>query len=498
MVLLVEDNEADAELTADLLAPHVATERIVHAATLRDAIACRTVRVFDVVLLDLRLPDATGLACVQAIRLSAPEAAIVVLTGINDDELAVRCIRAGAQDHLSKRELTTESLRRSIGYALARAGQQAARHEAAVAHARLAAIVNGSSDAIVSSDANGNIISWNHGAELVFGYREVEALGRPIGELLHGAHEGDQPGALSTLAEAHAPARAELVWLRGDGTAITLSVVSSMLRDPAGSIVGLALICRDITEAKRHEAELRGKTADLVVREHELRALATRLDQIREDERTRISREVHDELGQLLTSLKMDLRWATRKLAGSSLLDVVGPRLDEAQASIDRTIETVQRIALELRPSALDALGLAAAIRDESRRFSRRTNIAASVEVDTREEPERSIATQLFRMFQELLTNVARHAHAHNVRVGLLGSDDAWTLRVADDGIGISPTAHHDGASLGLIGLRERARYLGGTVTLRRGEGGARGTVATIHIPRHGGTGADAIRTDRG
>ena len=151
-------------------------------------------------------------------------------------------------------------------------------------------------------------------------------------------------------------------------------------------------------------------------------------------------------------------------------------------ALIDRTIESVQRIAIELRPSVLDALGLSAAIRDEARRFEQRTGISAETTVDEVVAPPDGVSTALFRVCQELLTNVARHAHATRVQIGLEEGDTGWTLRVADDGVGLHPNAARRPTSLGLLGIQERIAALGGKFDLISDRG--RGTVASIEIPR--------------
>lgn len=486
-LLLVEDNPGDAELITDLLSdapsrPH----RVVHVTTLADAIACLRTADIDAVLLDLRLPDGSGVESVMAIRTHAAHVPIVVLTGIDDDGLALSCISAGAQDYLSKQEIGTTHLKRSIGYAIARVAERAEHDRAEALRSRLAAIVEASSDAIVSTTVDGVITSWNRGAERMFGHTSAEAIGRPAREILRPADNAaleQQDERIARVRDGSASTGPqELVRLRKDGSRVTLSAVSSNLRDAAGDVIGLAAICRDITEAKRRDAELVAMNAELMLRERQLRELAAKLDAVREDERTRISREVHDELGQLLTGLKMDLRWIGRRLEPSTPFGhVIAPKLAEAEALIDRTIVSVQRIALELRPSALDALGLAAALRDEARRFEKRTGVAAQVNVFSVRQPTGQVATALFRVFQELLTNVARHARAVHVRVTLDDDGDAWTLRVQDDGVGMPDVARHLNTSLGLVGISERLRAFGGTFAIESSE--AQGTKAVARIP---------------
>lgn len=488
-LLLVEDNPGDAQFITELL--KALPDQIIHVGTLTEAVARIATLSPDAVLLDLRLPDAVGVECVTTIRAHGGDLPIVVLTGLDDEALALSCISAGAQDYLSKQEIHTPILRRSIGYAIARAAEKAEWRRAEALQERLAAIVEASSDAIVSSTVDGVITSWNTGAERIFGYTAAEAVGSPVREVMRAA---DAVGAaaqelrIAQTRDGQVPVGAqEIVRLRRDGTPVTLSAVSSVLRNVASETIGLAAICRDITETKRRDEELRRKNDELIARDRQMRRLTTRLHGIREEERTRISREVHDDLGQLLTGLKMDLRWIARHLDTSVPAgQAIAARLAEGEKLADRTIESVQRIAVELRPSALDALGLPAALRDEARRFEKRAGIVTRVQVAGAHTPEPAVATALFRIFQELLTNVARHAQAKSVQVLLGGDAESSFLRVEDDGVGIPSIEDRRANSLGLLGMTERAHALGGTIAIERGI--ERGTIAIVRVPYYGST----------
>lgn len=247
------------------------------------------------------------------------------------------------------------------------------------------------------------------------------------------------------------------------------------------------LVKRDIQSAPleramRHAIERSRLQARLIDSREHLRKLAAHIEAMREAERTRISREIHDELGQKLTGIKMDVRWVAARLApgiASTDFGALTERLQEAQELVDRTIDAVKRIALELRPTALDHLGLGDAIRDEARRFGQRTGIA--FELRLAQDGARlgsEASTACFRIFQELLTNVARHAQARCVVITLAQEKDELVLEVQDDGIGMPEDTT---GSLGLLGMRERAAFLGGSVSF--GSTGARGTYAVVRIP---------------
>ncbi len=492
-MLLVEDNPGDAGLVLELMARGPAQPRheVIHVATLAAALDRLGAAPVDAVLLDLYLPDATGVDCVRRLLDGGREVPIIALTGNTDDELALQCIAAGAQDFLPKQDLQENALRRAIGHAVARMQETAERQRADALQERLAAIVEGSRDAIVSCTVDGVITSWNHGAEQIFGHAADEAIGRPVREIIRSGEAGGgdevERRIFQTRHGAAATGAEDVVRLRKDGQPVTLSVVSSQVRDAGGRVTAVAGIFRDITESRRRDDELRRHVAAQAERERRMRALTARLNTLREEERTRISREVHDGLGQLLTGLKMDIRWMARRLTAGAPAAALQARLAETELLVDQTIESVQRIAVELRPSALDALGLPAAIRDEARRFEARSGVRTHVQVDGAPPVPPTVATALFRILQELLTNVARHANASSLFITLADEGGQCLLQVTDDGVGIA-TALETGrgmaapaASLGLLGMAERASAVGGTLSLARRTGG--GTVATVRVP---------------
>ncbi|HUP46011.1 MAG TPA: histidine kinase [Thermoanaerobaculia bacterium] len=229
----------------------------------------------------------------------------------------------------------------------------------------------------------------------------------------------------------------------------------------------------------RSQAEAR-----IVASERNLKALSDRLLTVQEEERTRIAREIHDDLGQSLTALKMDLGGLLRT---TEVSPATAPVRDRIVRTLDATVEAVQRISSELRPSALDDLGLAVAMEAEARLFEERTGIECDISVS----PEglnlpAPVATAVYRMIQEALTNVARHSNASRVEIRLRERSSELLLDVRDDGSGISRSQVEDRRSLGLIGIRERAAIVGGSVHFEGIEG--RGTIVSVRIPLGGET----------
>lgn len=241
-----------------------------------------------------------------------------------------------------------------------------------------------------------------------------------------------------------------------------------------------------LIRALRYAIERQRNAERLVESEKRLHLLAARLQDVREKERTRISREIHDELGQMLTGIKMDLRWIETKLSADSpeaaTVDAIRQKLRGAVGLVDDSIVGVQRIAVELRPAVLDQLGLVEAIRDEVRRFESRTNIAVETALpETLAVLDDDTRTTVFRVCQELLTNVARHSGASAVTVGLSVEEGILVLEVVDDGSGFAAEVLSEPTSLGILGMSERASLLGGDLTLSSTPGN--GVAAKLRIP---------------
>jgi signal transduction histidine kinase len=237
--------------------------------------------------------------------------------------------------------------------------------------------------------------------------------------------------------------------------------------------------CREVIAAQqRAEAELQRSRA-------ELRSLSGHLQEARESERAGIAREIHDELGQMLTAMKMELSWLTKRLPQGPLVE----KTAVISGYVDSTIGTVQRISAELRPGILDDLGLAAALEWQAQDYQKKTGIRCEVRSSFDcGTLERRRSTALFRIFQETLTNIYRHAGATSARVTIEGEGDLLVASVEDNGRGVTEEEMASPASLGLIGMRERVGQFGGEVTLSRVAAG--GTLVRVTIPLTDGGGA--------
>lgn len=328
--------------------------------------------------------------------------------------------------------------------------------------------------------ADGRYLYVNRRFEEVFHFEPDTVLGRTDVDLFP-REQADQfqLNDRRVLASGEAEEFEELAW-HADGLHTSI-VVKFPLRDASGHASAIAGIVTDITDRKRAEEELRSAY-------RQLRDLTHRLETARETERQRISRELHDEFGQALTGMKLDLSWLGAKLARALPTTAGKPLVKKTQslmASVDALIDAVRETATSLRPGMLDDFGLIPALEWLTKDFSRRTGIECKIDIGpeaARVQLSDEFSTALFRIVQELLTNVIRHAQASTVQVRLSETDEQLLLELSDDGAGISPHQITRSGSLGLRGMQERASLLGGSFTISGAPGV--GTTARIALPK--------------
>ncbi|MFZ3322494.1 MAG: PAS domain-containing sensor histidine kinase [Usitatibacter sp.] len=323
----------------------------------------------------------------------------------------------------------------------------------------IGAIVESAMDAIITVDQSQRIVVFNSAAERVFGWTRAEVLGAPlyrlIPERLRKAHEGHIGKFGQGVAASRRMAGARIVQgLRRNGEEFPIEASISHVAE--GGRLYFTVILRDVTERVRSEAELERSREEL----HEF-AVAT--NTVREQEKTRIARELHDELGQTLTALKIDLGWIRERVKSDGEAVV---KLASMQGLLDSTVASTRRISSDLRPLMLDDLGLVAACEWLVHSFRARTGKACSFEMTGDLELADPYATAIFRVLQESLTNVTKHAEATQVAVSLGRSDGKVALSVKDNGRGFSESDARKPNSYGLIGMRERAYVLGGIATI--------------------------------
>jgi PAS domain S-box-containing protein len=344
-------------------------------------------------------------------------------------------------------------------------------------HALLAAIVDSSDDAIVSKTLDGVITSWNPGAEKLFGYTAAEAVGQHICLIIPEDRRAEEDEVLARLRQGERIDHFETMRRTKDGRLIPISLTVSPVRDADGTIVGASKVARDLSERIRNEA-LRLELAERKRAEEERADLLTRIILAQEDERRRIARELHDQLGQQLTALRLTLEMLKAQSVERSDLQVQVETLEALALQLDRDVAF--RV-WELRPIEIESLGLQAALANYVRSWSQQFDIRVQLHVrpSTLERFTPELETTIYRLAQEALNNVAKHARASHVDVVLEHGSGRLSLIVEDNGVGFEPSVaqtHRQG--VGLIGMRERAALVGGEFQIESTPG--RGTTVIV------------------
>ncbi len=324
---------------------------------------------------------------------------------------------------------------------------------------------------------DGTILRMNRTELRWLGFSRRELVGaRPFVSTLAPRSSRRYLRAFDALRGGAARTGLQAEFVRKDGTVFPASLDIVALRDRNGGFVATEATVIDLSERRRAEEEVRRYAA-------RLRTMSRRIVDAQECERRRLSAELHDRVGQDLAAATLDLHLVKDQLP-ASLRAVVAARLDDAIARIEATAESVRDVAGALRPPVLDAYGLAVSLRTCAEQFAARTG--TRVRVDTRAGAARAdarVETALYRVCQEALTNVMRHAHAHSVRISLQRDGLAVSLSIADDGCGFdaSETAVADHERLGILGMRERMLAVGGELLVDSTP--ARGTRIVARAP---------------
>ena len=373
------------------------------------------------------------------------------------------------------RKLYTVILRDVTERQKAEEALQRAFHERREAADQLRGIIQSAMDAVITPDQDQRIVLFNEAAEKIFRCRAEQAIGGPLERFIperfravHRQHV-ERFGETRVTTRMMGPRRT-LVGLRVDGEEFPIDASISQVTVEGRKLY--TVILRDITEQRAAEDALRRSF-------NELREMSAAMNDVREAERTRIARELHDELAQWLTALKMDVSWLAARMPAEQA--PLRARTDKMRQLLDATVTAVRRITSDLRPVMLDDLGLVASIEHVVHTFTERTGIPVDLKtggegLDLRDP----LATGVYRIVQEALTNVARHARATRVAVSVGVEAHTLRVRVGDNGVGL-PEGAQRGKSHGLLGIRERAQTLGGSALIHSPAEG--GTVVEITIP---------------
>jgi PAS domain S-box-containing protein len=328
-------------------------------------------------------------------------------------------------------------------------------------------------DAIITVDAAGRIVSCNAAAERLYGYSTAELIGRHA-SLLAPPDRREEITEMRRRVASGERIELETERMRKDGTRVPVSLTVSPIHDARGLVVAAALIVRDMTERQLVETALRDSR-------HQLQALSRRLVEVQEMERTLIARELHDQIGQTLSAVKVNLEALHREIADPALL----ARVNDGIAAVKRAVEQVQTLSFDLRPSLLDDLGLAAALEAYAKRQTESARLALDLAITVDGQVSKEVEAACFRIVQEAVTNVVRHARAKRLEIDLRTEGSSLQLAVRDDGVGFdartlqgtAPVEHR----LGLVGMSERAQYVGGELEIDSRPGA--GTLVCARFP---------------
>jgi PAS domain S-box-containing protein len=327
---------------------------------------------------------------------------------------------------------------------------------------------------IIAFDKEGKIVRFNKSCELIGGYTSHEVMGRSFSELpIVGDKIFSTDGHLLENKPNQFPTYFESQWITKSRKKCTIAWSSVELEKTVGNIKWI-ISGIDITEQKKAEE-------DLNKYHKQLQKLSAHLQSVREEEQARISREIHDVLGQTLSTVLLDISWLEKHESKEDKKKWL-EKLNSVSRNIENTIKQVQKISSDLRPTLLDNLGLAAAIEWQIKEFTKKTGIRCFVSLENKElEVNKEVSTTVFRILQESLTNVLRHANATEVKANLIRKSNKLLLEIRDNGVGILNGQINNPNSLGLLGIQERVRSLKGKIDIIGFPG--KGTTIKVSLP---------------
>jgi two-component system sensor histidine kinase UhpB len=480
-ILIIEDNPGDARLIREMLKASGGSYELLAAPDLTQGLELIGSQPADLVLLDLGLPESYGLETLAKLQNRASDLPIVIITSLDDMGIALQAVARGAEDYLVKGQIDTVLLCRTLAYSIERKRMKMALKRSEEQYRR---IVETTSEGIAVTDELGGIVFANTRLSGMLGYSPAELMSKELRGILAQEYRVLAGSPPANLRDGTA-AQYEMQLARKDGSELWVLVNANSIRDERGAPRGALFMLTDITQRKLAEADLihyrdhleelvRERTAELaesnkalaqeisVRRQAEdgLRALSRRLFQAQEDERRAISRELHDQTGQMLTGLLYQLESAKRdkpsQVPGSIL---------RAEDLVRELLTQVRNLSQSLRPSMLDELGLLPSLEAHCKQFTQLTGIA--VELTHERVPDRlppDIATAAYRIIQEALTNAARHAGAAEVKARLWTDRDMLHILVEDRGKGFDVSAV--AGSSGLSGMKERVVLLEGRLAI--------------------------------
>ncbi len=488
-LLHVEDSPDDAELIhAELESAGYVLHcrRVENAAGMASALAAES---WDVILSDFKLPSFDGHAALRILKASGQDIPFILVSGCVGEETAVAMMKAGMHDYVMKGNLArlAPAIEREREEAGVRRERKRAEEARNASEKLLRDITSALGEGLLVQGCDGRLIFMNPEAERLLGWKEKELAARDIHETIHYLRpdgtkfpKEECPALNLNLPEGLRHSE-DGIFIKKGGIPFPAHYVSTVIVKE-GQVDAIVTAFMDISERKRAERELEESR-------QQLRDLSVFLQTVREEERKRISRELHDELGQALTALRIDVNWLEMRLP--YVEPAIADKLISMEHLMNKTVDAMRRISEDLRPGMLDDLGLAAALEHHVERFVERTGMPCALDLSQEDfEVGDQVATAVFRIIQESLTNVARHSGATRVSVRVEELENEIRLSVQDDGRGLPAREGAKRKTYGLLGMQERVKMLGGRFEISSVP--ARGTRVGAIIPYHaGGAGND-------
>ncbi|MCA1758110.1 MAG: PAS domain S-box protein [Bacteroidales bacterium] len=473
-ILYLEDIEEDAVLVKRQLKQEGLSFKFDHVSAEHEFRDKLNSEKYDVILSDYNLPGFSGIAALLISRKICPDVPFICISGTIGEEMAVELIHMGASDYILKDNLSKlhVAIQRSMKDVEERNARIKAERMLVESEARLRDIILSSYDLVWEIDRDWKYTYISENVKEILGYTVNEVIRKsPFDFMPSGEKE-----RITFLFNEHVRAKRAFRdmenWnIHRNGNMICLLTSGVPVFDDKGDITGYRGAGKDITDPKLAEREITNMRDSL-------ERLNQHLDEVREEERASIAREIHDQLGQSLTALKIDVEWLHERFSGSIK---EAAKLEGMNDLITIMIKDVQRIASELRPSILDDLGLVSAMEWYINEFEQRTGVSCRLKLENIEFTDDKKNLTLYRILQEALTNVSRHADADNVEVSFFRMDDIIKLEIYDDGKGLAEEAINSYKSLGFIGIRERLKKHNGNLEIHSRQ--TEGTRLSITLP---------------
>ena len=473
-LLLLEDNPADAELIQRLLNRSGMQFRSLVVSNEAQFLEALKNNGYHAVLADNALPQYSSIEALKIIRATNPHVAFILVTGTVSEEFAVHIIQQGADDYILKTNLTRlpAAINNAIDKKRIEREKEMVEKEIANEKELSVSIINSLPGIFFLCDNQGKFIRWNKNFEGISGYSNEE-IKKMTPEYFFTGEKNDLTKNFIQKTFATGYAETETLFLTRDGIK-TPYYFTGMAVNFEGRE---CLICVGLDNSLRKQTE-----SELLFLNEQLRNVSSHLEKIREEEQARIAREVHDQLGQHLTGLKMDLAWLKNQLHKNINPDVIMEKIDEMSGMVDEAVYTVRKVASDLRPGILDDFGLGEALEWYGRDFSKRSGLPVQFthpRTDVNLPPAASIG--FYRIYQEALTNIARHAEAKSITGSLFVFDDQLSLTITDDGKGFDKKSGKK--TFGLLGMQERANMFGGELTINSDPGKGTTVIVTLKLP---------------